>query len=621
MRGNFLIYTKVLTEFWFVISRKRLAAEAQAQAQSHSTINGNSIMNNGLSPSTSNSISIENLTSSPGSGSASASISRVASNPYPHIQHPPPSHPYSPNQQQQQQQQQQHYPYNPQHNYSPDDRYKHEHHNHHQNNIGHPHSHSPNTVNSQSPISHLSPQSHFYYQSNHNNNLNYNNHHNYSRNLHETNFNSLENVLSRDVAMYIFSLFFDYVHPLTPCLHRPTFLMEVEARRDEKDPVFLALVLSVLASAMVQIPKALLPPINGVPARDVANRCYQVSRLVSLSTYDPPTIELVITRFLDAVYHLVSGRLGAQAACLGEALQLGVSLGLHRESSYVGLDPISTEVRRRMFALIFTSDKSAACLRDRPIFITTEECDTLMPKEVDDDYITRTEYLEYPVHATSTIAGFKIVGHALVLRRAVRRELPLTPESILSYLRRIETISEDLKAVLQDIPSALKLEDSSAPLEIPETNQEWGQDILAQLDVYFSQAYQTRSIAKESFLVLKGNIYVTHALARYVLLKCRNEIIEQANPDGTDSMSATARFLSLITGRQDRYEDIILDLLQALHSIPIQNLAVNGPSLVNKVRYVAVALLDALDSQNPVSREGAYLLDFLGILSEIEQTL
>lgn len=29
--------------------------------------------------------------------------------------------------------------------------------------------------------------------------------------------------------------------------------MEVETRRDEKDPVFLALVLSVLASAMVQV--------------------------------------------------------------------------------------------------------------------------------------------------------------------------------------------------------------------------------------------------------------------------------------------------------------------------------------------------------------------------------
>ncbi|OCF58239.1 hypothetical protein L486_04269 [Kwoniella mangroviensis CBS 10435] len=432
---------------------------------------------------------------------------------------------------------------------------------------------------------------------------------------HQSQFGSLDNVIPRDVAGYVFSLFFDYVHPLTPCLHRPTFLMEVETRRDEKDPVFLALVLSVLASAMVQIPKALLPPINNTPAREMADRCYQVSRLVSLNAYDPPSIEMVITRFLDAVYHLISGRLGAQGMS-GTQIPLFIS---RFWMIYPAQDPISTEVRRRMFGLLFTSDKSAACLRDRPIFLATEECDTMMPREVDDDYITRTEYLEFPPHATSTIAGFKIIGDAIVLRRTVRREIPLTPETILAYLRRIETISDDLKAVLKDMPSALRLHETPAPFDIPETNQEWGQDILAQLDVYFTQAYQTRSIAKESFLVLKGNVYVTHALARYVLLKCRDEIVEQANPDGGVTVSVTARMVSIFTNRQDKYEAIVLDLLKALHSIPIQNLAVNGPSLVNKVRYVAVALLDALDARNPVSPEGAYLLDFLGILSEIEQ--
>nr|XP_031857884.1 uncharacterized protein CI109_006680 [Kwoniella shandongensis]KAA5524956.1 hypothetical protein CI109_006680 [Kwoniella shandongensis] len=440
--------------------------------------------------------------------------------------------------------------------------------------------------------------------------------------------NSLESVLARDVAMYIFSLFFDYVHPLTPCLHRPTFLLEVENRRDEQDPVFLALVLSVLASAIVQIPKALLPPIDGIPAREMAGKCYQVSRLVSIDIYDPPTIELVITRFLDAIYHLISGRLGAQAACLGEALQLGVALGLHKEASYAGLDPISAEVRRRTFALIFTSDKSAACLRDRPIFLDAEECDTLMPREVDDEYITRTEYLDFPPHATSTIAGFnivtkifKVIGDALILRRRLRQEGPLTPEQVLAYLRRIASISDDLTRVLLDIPSGLRLTETPVALEIPGSTEEWGQDMLAQLDVYFSQAYQSRSIAKESFLVLKGNIYVTHALARYVLLKCRDEVIERANPSDGATTSVIVQMISRLGESQDKYESIVLDLLKALHSIPIQNLAVNGPSLVNKVRYVAVSLLDALDARDPVSPEGAYLLDFLGILSEIEQTL
>ncbi|WVQ92256.1 hypothetical protein IAS59_006065 [Cryptococcus gattii] len=439
---------------------------------------------------------------------------------------------------------------------------------------------------------------------------------------------SLEDIIGRDVAMGIFALFFDYVHPLTPCLHQPTFLLEIETRRDEKDPVFLALVLSVLASAMVQIPKPLLPTINSCPGRELAGHCYQASRFVSLNTYDPPTIEMVILRFLDSVYHIVSGRLGAHAASWGEALQLGVSLGIHREASYAGLDPISAEVRRRMFGLLFTSDKAAACLRNRPIFLPSEDCDTLMPKEVDDEYITRTEYRTFPVYETSRIAGFNIatrifgiIGETLSLQSTVRRQSPLTPEDILARLRRVEAISEDLAKVVADIPAALRLTETPAPLQIPTSSQDWGQDIFAQLDLYFAQPESSRSIAKESFLVLKGNIYVTHALARFVLIRCRDEIMAQTTLLRGFTRTATERILTYSYDTQDRDETVIVDLLKALHSIPIQNLAVNGPSLVNKVRYVAISLLDALDANNPVSPEGAYLLDFLDILSEIEQTL
>ncbi|EAL20596.1 hypothetical protein CNBE5160 [Cryptococcus deneoformans B-3501A] len=431
---------------------------------------------------------------------------------------------------------------------------------------------------------------------------------------------SLEDIIERNVAMSIFALFFDYVHPLTPCLHRPTFLMEVQTMRDEKEPVFLALVLSVLASAMVQIPKPLLPTINNCPGREVADRCYHVSRLVSLNTYEPPTIEMVILRFLDSVYHIVSGRLGAHVLQLSNLPHVSVDAEM--------IDPISAEVRRRMFGLLFTSDKAAACLRNRPIFLPTEDCDTLMPKAVDDEYITRTEYRTFPVYETSTIAGFNIatrvfgiIGETLLLQRTVRRQSPLAPEDILARLRRVKAISEDLAEVLIDIPAALRLAETPAPLQLRTNIQDWGQDIFAQLDLYFAQPESSRSIAKESFLVLKGNIYVTHALARFVLIGCRDEIMGQTNSVGGVTRTATETIVTYLYDTLDRYETVIVDLLKALHSIPVQSLAVNGPSLVNKIRYVAVSLLDALDANNPVSPEGAYLLDFLAILSEIEQTL
>src|ERR1700753_4348715 len=44
---------------------------------------------------------------------------------------------------------------------------------------------------------------------------------------------------------------------------------------------------------------------------------------------------------------------------------------------------------------------------------------------------------------------------------------------------------------------------------------------------------------------------------------------------------------------EDR-DAVASDLLNVLHSIPIQSIATNGPSLVHKVRFVASTLLDAV---------------------------
>jgi len=45
---------------------------------------------------------------------------------------------------------------------------------------------------------------------------------------------------------------------LTPCLHRPTFIGNLAARKDKTDPVFFALTLSVMASTLVQVPRSLV---------------------------------------------------------------------------------------------------------------------------------------------------------------------------------------------------------------------------------------------------------------------------------------------------------------------------------------------------------------------------
>ena len=55
----------------------------------------------------------------------------------------------------------------------------------------------------------------------------------------------------------------------------------------------------------------------------------------------------------DCIYHFCEGHDATQHAAFGEACHIAVTLRMHEESSYEGLDLIECEVRRRAFWLLF----------------------------------------------------------------------------------------------------------------------------------------------------------------------------------------------------------------------------------------------------------------------------
>lgn len=69
----------------------------------------------------------------------------------------------------------------------------------------------------------------------------------------------LEEIAPRDTISLIIALFFDFVYPLTPCVHKPSFMADLHARREERDPLFFALVMSTVASTLIQVPRSYLP--------------------------------------------------------------------------------------------------------------------------------------------------------------------------------------------------------------------------------------------------------------------------------------------------------------------------------------------------------------------------
>lgn len=107
----------------------------------------------------------------------------------------------------------------------------------------------------------------------------------------------LEDVAPRDTISLIIALFFDFVYPLTPCIHKPSFMADLAARREERDPMFFALVMSTVASTLVQVPRSYVP-LDRAAVRKLAQTCSEASRHISVVSYDPPTSMHVIIRYL-----------------------------------------------------------------------------------------------------------------------------------------------------------------------------------------------------------------------------------------------------------------------------------------------------------------------------------
>jgi hypothetical protein len=76
---------------------------------------------------------------------------------------------------------------------------------------------------------------------------------------------------------------------------------------------------------------------------------------------------------------------------------------------------------------------------------------------------------------------------------------------------------------------------------------------------------------------------------RFVIEQYRDDLIAQLR-GSADVRSIEEHEQAVAEGR----EAVASDLLNVLHSIPIQSIATNGPSLVHKVRFVASTLLDAV---------------------------
>ncbi|KIV79063.1 hypothetical protein PV11_06650 [Exophiala sideris] len=210
-----------------------------------------------------------------------------------------------------------------------------------------------------------------------------------------------------------------------PLLHAPSFLSEfvaVTQRRLVCTAQYGALLMSILAvtARLVESARALLPPSE----RDKAGEAYfelaQDFIRISKNKLD--------IRHILALYHLALYAEGCTttspssvSSFVAEAVGLAFTTGLHRSTKEFNMDPVTLQIRTRLFWALYTLDIALAYSQGRPPLIRLSECSVDLPVIVDNEYIKKAEILSQPEGdpPLAMAAAVKMIEIYVVLEQVV----------------------------------------------------------------------------------------------------------------------------------------------------------------------------------------------------------
>ncbi|BEI94878.1 uncharacterized protein CcaverHIS019_0704590 [Cutaneotrichosporon cavernicola] len=357
----------------------------------------------------------------------------------------------------------------------------------------------------------------------------------------------LEDVASWANISHFISLYLQHQWPLLPLVHRPTFSENLATRLDLRDTDFRALLLSIVALTISQLPTSRLVTeqydVEGL--KRLQRRCHRTSQLLQRSYTGQVTLTQICIIIFDNFYLLSIGLTHTAAARLGQAVQLAFCLGLHSDAktAALGLDHIEVQLRRRVFWQLYASDKTRA-IPGNPMLINDFQGVCSYPEAIDDDFITSQGMFPQPAHKTSLLAGFVAVSKLF----RILSECFFHHRCALSELQTITTAwtvvaEERVHALLRELPSAIQ-DPPSVPLEAN----------------------------RQVFATQRANILITVAIVKFALYDLRSAL--NVNED------------QLARER----EAIAREIHNLLMSIPVEDLASNGESVRGKVFHIACAL-------------------------------
>ncbi|KAL4889750.1 fungal-specific transcription factor domain-containing protein [Aspergillus ambiguus] len=97
------------------------------------------------------------------------------------------------------------------------------------------------------------------------------------------------------------------------------------------------------------------------------------------------SVENIEAMTLLVVYHLRSASSQGVWYMIGLAMRTAIDLGLHRKANEINLDPVTAQMRRRLFWTVYYLERVVSMSLGRPFSIADRHIDLPLPLDIDDD--------------------------------------------------------------------------------------------------------------------------------------------------------------------------------------------------------------------------------------------
>ncbi|KAI0898216.1 hypothetical protein F4806DRAFT_350788 [Annulohypoxylon nitens] len=209
--------------------------------------------------------------------------------------------------------------------------------------------------------------------------------------------NILQFLPFRATADWLMKQYFNAVHPIAPCTHRPsleatyeTFLEEINAGFEPR-PSMQAIVFGAMFSAAISIDEnAVYPELAGYPrAYWVAHLKMGTETALSKANFLRTTKVETMQAFIMYMIPLCRGEVSrAHSVLVGAAVRMAECMGLHRDGDAYGLTPLETHVRRLIWhQLCFLDIRTCEAQGPKPV-IRRDDYDTKLPINCNEDELT-----------------------------------------------------------------------------------------------------------------------------------------------------------------------------------------------------------------------------------------